>query len=855
MAARKDPSYATAYINLACVAGLQGGADQSLLYAQHALKLAGLSDNMLSAANARIVRGIAYLQQDLARTDAALEDFLQAQKVNPILAGLNLSAMGHAPIPPLALPAAAYTSEPLPFSVDFVRQNYDQVVELPGDQGRSFLFVKKTAQWEALVIDTGQRTLAFVSTANGYDGATLKQVRVGDAGARVVGQYGPAYRHISGRQAVYHLYQQPRIIFKTDARNQVAGWVFYEVEDLFYEPSPQVVQSQPLPPASMGLAGMARKVMSGRASELRQALVIGNGAYKSTPLRNSTNDARAIAQALGETGFDVTMMLDADRRTMRQAIRDFGEDLGRGGVGLFYFAGHGLQVEGSNFLVPVDADLTRADELEDNCILASAVSGKMERAQNRVNIIILDACGDNPYAGRYRSHRPGLAGMDAAIGSLVAYATGPGKVAADGKGENGLYTAKLLKHLRTPDLNLSDLFVRVRRDVMEASGGTQVPWESSSLTGDFYFVPPAELAEEFLPFFIDMQQMAGVIGDQEFFARLATLLLESLDDERLVAGFYRFEEGNPILTFDGLLADIQKAYPDRRLLFLVDEAEILESKVNTNEFSTDVLTYMSSILENRQVSFCLTGSLGMIVIEGEHWRRLTAKGDYLEISYLSRDDTYRLIQEPVAGEVTYADGVAERIYQLTAGWPFYVQLTCFYLIVHLNQMQRNLATNEDIDAVVRAIVNNPPPQLVYQWEELEANAKIVLALVGEQSQEAQQVVDTRAIQRSIKDNKYPLDLKEEGIKVVLEELYADKHLERSEEGAYYFRVDLFRQWVRRHRSVWRLVGQNKTPLRSRLWWGVAPVALVLVAWLVWIGRDQQVAAPSVSTSLPTVGEA
>jgi len=363
-----------------------------------------------------------------------------------------------------------------------------------------------------------------------------------------------------------------------------------------------------------------------------------------------------------------------------------------------------------------------------------------------------------------------------------------------------------------------------------------------------------ELGEEFLPFFIDMQQMAGVIGDREFFARLATLLLESLDDERLVAGFYRFEEGNPILTFDGLLADIQKAYPDRRLLFLVDEAEILEAKVNTNEFSTDVLTYMSSILENRQVSFCLTGSLGMIVVEGEHWRRLTAKGDYLEISYLSRDDTYRLIQEPVAGEVTYADGVAERIYQLTAGWPFYVQLTCFYLVVHLNQMQRNLATNEDIDAVVRAIVNNPPPQLVYQWEELEANAKIVLALVGEQSQEAQQVVDTSAIQRSIKDNKYPLDLKEEGIKVVLEGLYADKHLERSEEGAYYFRVDLFRQWVRRHRSVWRLVGQNKTPQRSRLWWGVAPVALVLVAWLVWIGQDQQVAAPSMSTSLPTVGE-
>ena len=490
MATRKDPTYATAHTNLACIAALQGHAEQALLYAEHALTLAEQSDDPLSAANALIARGIARLQHNPAQTAQARADFAQARSANPLLAELNLNALTGTPLPDQRQAAAAKTPEPLPFAAEEIRQAPDLVIELPGDKDRAFLFAKQTAAWNALVLDTGESTIAFFTTRDEYNGSTAQQLSTQSTAAKITQTYGTAHRHVAGRQATYHVYQQPRIVFRTDANDQVAGWTLYEVEDLFYEPSPQITKAQPKPPATLGIVGAARPDMG---NEPRHALVIGNSAYKSAPLQNSTNDAQAMATALEETGFAVTLVTDADRNTMRQAIRTFGDALTQGGVGLFYFAGHGVQVEGRNFLVPVDADLDQRDELEDSCVLASAISRKMERAQNRINILVLDACRDNPFAGRYRSHSPGLAGMDAAIGSLVAYATAPGKVAADGEGSNGLYTAQLLKHIQTPGLKILDLFVRVRRAVMEQSNGQQVPWESSSLTGDFYFVPPADL--------------------------------------------------------------------------------------------------------------------------------------------------------------------------------------------------------------------------------------------------------------------------------------------------------------------------------------------------------------------------
>jgi uncharacterized caspase-like protein len=223
------------------------------------------------------------------------------------------------------------------------------------------------------------------------------------------------------------------------------------------------------------------------ANEQRVALVIGNGAYKDSPLKNPVNDATDISAVLKELDFKVITRTDATLRQMKAAVDAFWVELKQGGVGLFFFAGHGLQVQGRNYLVPVDAGVAVEQDVEFECLDAGRVLGRMEAAGNDLNLVFLDACRNNPFARSFRSGRRGLARMDAPTGSLVAFATAPGSVAADGKGRNGIFTGALLKHIRTPGLQINELLMSVRRDVVERSSKKQVPWESSSLLGKFYF--------------------------------------------------------------------------------------------------------------------------------------------------------------------------------------------------------------------------------------------------------------------------------------------------------------------------------------------------------------------------------
>ncbi|MDM8537516.1 SUMF1/EgtB/PvdO family nonheme iron enzyme [Desulfobacterales bacterium HSG17] len=224
--------------------------------------------------------------------------------------------------------------------------------------------------------------------------------------------------------------------------------------------------------------------------EKRLALIIGNGAYKSLPLKNPVNDARDMVKSLKSLGFQVIYEENADQRAMKEAIRDFGNSLTRDrGTGLFYFAGHGMQVKGRNYLIPVGARIENESEVEYESVDAGRVLSRMEDAGNRLNIVILDACRDNPFARSFRSSQKGLARMDALKGSLIAYATSPGSVAADGIGRNGVYTKYLLKHMKTSGMIVERVLKNVRIDVIRETGNKQIPWESSSLTGDFYFKP------------------------------------------------------------------------------------------------------------------------------------------------------------------------------------------------------------------------------------------------------------------------------------------------------------------------------------------------------------------------------
>ncbi|HYG80592.1 MAG TPA: caspase domain-containing protein [Pyrinomonadaceae bacterium] len=231
--------------------------------------------------------------------------------------------------------------------------------------------------------------------------------------------------------------------------------------------------------------------LSSSNNERRVALVIGNSNYEAAPLRNPVNDANSTAATLRELGFDVIARTDVNLQGMKQAVREFSRKIQNGAVGLFYYAGHGMQSAGRNFLIPIGAQIEAEGDLVLEGFDLNLLLEQMGTAQNRLNIVILDACRNNPFARSFRSYSQGLAQVNAPAGTFIAYATAPGQTASDGKGQNGLYTQELLANMRTPGLPIEEVFKRVRVGVKQQSNGVQVPWDASSLEGSFFFVPGA----------------------------------------------------------------------------------------------------------------------------------------------------------------------------------------------------------------------------------------------------------------------------------------------------------------------------------------------------------------------------
>jgi tetratricopeptide (TPR) repeat protein len=228
--------------------------------------------------------------------------------------------------------------------------------------------------------------------------------------------------------------------------------------------------------------------------EKRFALVIGNSAYPRTigVLRNPVNDATDMAKELQNSNFEVYLLTNATYGQMRAALLKFKEKIDAGDpektVALFYFAGHGLQHEQENYLVPIDAAVEFEDDISRYCFPAQRmVLANMERSNARMNILILDACRNNPFPALNRSVTQGLGEMRRARGSFIAYATAPGSVASDGSGKNGLYTQELLKAMRKPGLTIEQVFKEVRANVLRLSGDKQNTWDSSNIIGEFYF--------------------------------------------------------------------------------------------------------------------------------------------------------------------------------------------------------------------------------------------------------------------------------------------------------------------------------------------------------------------------------
>ena len=228
------------------------------------------------------------------------------------------------------------------------------------------------------------------------------------------------------------------------------------------------------------------------AAEHRVALVIGNGKYPNTPLINPPNDAADMAKSLEKLDFTVIKGINADYREMISYIRDFQNMLNEPDtIALFYYSGHGVQVSGKNYLIPAEADIQNIDEVEAMSVQTDLIYNKLQNGNVKTRIIILDACRNNPFPGAERSTDRGLSVQGKFPSqSIIVYATGPNQTAKDGSGRNGTFTASLLKHLDDP-MDIELMLRSVRDEVSKATGGEQIPWTNSSLTGGFSFIEGA----------------------------------------------------------------------------------------------------------------------------------------------------------------------------------------------------------------------------------------------------------------------------------------------------------------------------------------------------------------------------
>ena len=234
-----------------------------------------------------------------------------------------------------------------------------------------------------------------------------------------------------------------------------------------------------------------RPASSDSSSDTRQALVIGNSEYEyAGRLRNPVNDARAIGSTLQQLGFEVTTLTNASQRQMERSIKQFGRQLRDSkGVGFFYYAGHGMQFDGENYLLPTDIDPSTEEDVRYDAVPLGKLLAQMRAADNKMNVVVLDACRNNPFSRSFRTFNPGLAQINAAAGTFISFATAPGQIAADGEGSNGLFTSKLLEHIGTTGLKIEEVFKRTTADVYSASNKRQAPWVQYSVIGDFFFVP------------------------------------------------------------------------------------------------------------------------------------------------------------------------------------------------------------------------------------------------------------------------------------------------------------------------------------------------------------------------------
>ncbi len=368
----------------------------------------------------------------------------------------------------------------------------------------------------------------------------------------------------------------------------------------------------------------------------------------------------------------------------------------------------------------------------------------------------------------------------------------------------------------------------------------------SGKTSILFQIMDGRLGPEFIPILIDMQSMA-IQSEVEFLTRVAQEIYTTAGLTTRAPAAVLAEATNPPDTFYRLVCEAIAATPGRKLVLLFDEYELFENKIDAGALSSDVLQVLASLMEHQSVFIIFTGSQNLEDRRREYWR-LLGRSLYRTISYLERSDALNLIQRPVAGEVTYGEGIVESIYRLTAGQPFYTQAVCQNLVDRLNDAKARVADQVRLTEVVEDLVENALPQMIFLWEGLEQDEKLVLALLGECLPQAGSFAAAESVHRRIRKRKYPLDLSIARVSTVLEKLFKQELLLKDasvDSPGYSFRMDLWRLWIRRMHSVWqaaREAGIDKKLVSGWSKWTrrLLPLAVLLsgIALVWWWGRPR-----------------
>lgn len=344
-----------------------------------------------------------------------------------------------------------------------------------------------------------------------------------------------------------------------------------------------------------------------------------------------------------------------------------------------------------------------------------------------------------------------------------------------------------------------------------------------------YQMANGRLGAAFVPVFIDMQEML-VQSDHEFFNRVARLIVEAVAKataepvnppaEPLLtwaewlpetASSSAHSSGNMYDQVRDFIGRALQRIGDRQMVWLVDEYELFESKVEEGKLSRDILPFLASLLDRyEQLSFVFTGSRRLEDRDRRFWRDLLRRSLFRKVSYLTPGDTRRLITEPVKERVVYGRGVVDAIVRLTAGQPFYTQVICQNIVDFLNEQKRHYVLQADVQTIVEEVINNPLPQMIYFWDALSDDEKLVLALVADTLVDEQDVTSAARLAARIVTCSYPVTLSETTLRLTLEELFRRELLEKYGADTFAYRVDLLRHWIRRSHSVWQVVGEVRS---------------------------------------------